>query len=175
MEKELIKNALKGDKEAIAELVTKYQDWIYGWAFKIVKNAEDAADIVQEVSLKILTALSTLQEQSKLTQWIYRITYHISLNWLRLTKKTILLNDIEINDNFKPDLPLEKEEDVSRLNEALKELPRPYQLIIALYYFDEHSYQEIAEILKIPIGTVKTQLYRAKEILREKLEERRFW
>jgi len=173
VEKELVKKAIKGDQEAIGKLVAQYQDAIYRWAFKIVRNAEDARDIVQEVVLKIITSLTSLQEESKLAHWIYRITYHISLNWLRLTKKTIPLNDIKINDNFKPDLPLEKEEDVLRLNEALKELPRPYQLIIALYYFDEYSYQEIAEILKIPIGTVKTNLYRAKEMLKARLQSHR--
>jgi RNA polymerase sigma-70 factor (ECF subfamily) len=171
VEKEVIKKAIKGDPDALAELISKYQDWIHRWAFKIVKNTADAADVAQEVSLKILTSLSSLQEESKLEHWIYRITYHISLNWLRLTKKTIPLNDTEINhtsnsDNF---LILEKKEDVVRLNEALEELPAPYRLIITLYYFDEYSYQKIAGVLKIPIGTVKTQLYRAKEMLKEKL------
>ena len=173
MEKEVIKKAIKGDPDALAELVTKYQDWIYRWAFKIVKNTADATDVAQEVSLEIITSLSTLQEESKIEHWIYRITYHISLNWLRLTKKTTPLNDTEIDNlsDSNNSLLLERKEDISRLNKVLEELPTSYRLIIILYYFDEHSYQEIADILKIPIGTVKTQLYRAKEILKEKLSK----
>jgi len=173
VEKELVKKALKGDKEAIAELIAKYQDWIYHLAFRIVKNTEDARDIVQEVALKIITSLSTLQEESKLTSWIYRVTYHLSLNWLRMTKKIRQLDEQELNNAAKPDFPpgtLEREEDLLRLNNALKELPAPYQLIISLYYFDERPYQEIAEMLKIPIGTVKTQLHRAKMMLKERVE-----
>ncbi|MEK7449006.1 MAG: RNA polymerase sigma factor [Planctomycetota bacterium] len=175
MEKEIIKNALKGDKDALAALITKYQDWISRWAFKIVKNSEDAADITQEVCLKIVTSLSTLQDESKFLPWVYRITYHISLNWLRIFKKIPTSTDPEMisematRHNSPEDRLLEKEEDITRLDEALQQLPYAYRVMITMYYFDERSYEEISRILKIPIGTVKTQLFRAKKMLSEKL------
>lgn len=80
----------------------------------------------------------------------------------RLSNKTL---DIESN----PEILLEKQEDIEHLINALEKLPYPYRLIIVLYYFEECSYREIAKILNIPIGTVKIQLYRAKEMLRENI------
>jgi RNA polymerase sigma-70 factor (ECF subfamily) len=172
VEKEIIKRAIKGDQEAIGELVNKYQSWISRCALKIVKNSEDAADIAQEVALKIVTSLSTLQDESKFLPWVYRITYHISLNWLRAFKKMPASTDPEIisemathHDSPKDSLLLEKQEDIIQLNKALEELPYAYRVIITMYYFDERSYEEISRILKIPIGTVKTQLFRAKKML----------
>ena len=178
MEKEIIKNALKGDKDALEALITKYQDWISRWALKIVKKSEDAADITQEVSLKLITSLSTLQDESKLLPWIYRITYHVSKNWLRAFKKMPTAIDPEMISGMAPqhdspeDRLLEKAENITRLNEALQQLPYAYRVIITLYYFDGHSYKEISRILEIPIGTVKTQLFRAKQMLSEKLTPR---
>lgn len=176
MEKELIKNALKGDKDALAALITKYQDWISRCALKIVKNSEDAADITQEVALKIVTSLSTLQDESKFLPWVYRITYHVSLNWLRTFKKMPVSTAPEIlaemathHDSPKDSLFLEKQEDSIQLNKVLEQLPYAYRVIITMYYFDERSYEEISQILKVPIGTVKTQLFRAKKMLSEKL------
>jgi RNA polymerase sigma-70 factor (ECF subfamily) len=172
MEKDTIKNALLGDKDALAEIITEYQDWIHKWALKIVRRTEDAEDITQEVSMKILTSLSTLQEESKIASWVYRITYHASLNWLRLRKKTTPLGDIEVedtSDNNLVSLNLEKQENIEKLYKALDELPMAYRLIINMYFFESKSYEEIAETLKIPMGTVKTNLFRAKEMLKEKL------
>jgi RNA polymerase sigma-70 factor, ECF subfamily len=175
VEKEVIRKAIKGDADALAKLVSKYQTEISRWAFKVVKNTNDAADVTQEVVLKILTSISNLQEEDKFLHWVYRITYNLSLNWLRTFKKMPTIREPEdvsyqeTHFDQTHDTLLEKKEDIFRLNEALKQLPMAYQVIITLYYFDNKSYEEIAEILKIPIGTVKTQLYRAKEMLKSRI------
>jgi len=174
VEKDTIKNALMGDKDALASIITEYQDWIHKWAFKIVRKTEDAEDITQEVAMKILTSLSTLQEESKIASWVYRITYHASLNWLRLrnARRTTPLGDIEIedtSDNNLVSLNLEKKENIEKLNQALEELPMAYRLIINMYFFESKSYEEIAQTLNIPMGTVKTNLFRAKEMLKDRL------
>jgi len=174
--KELIKKALQGDPDALEGLISQYQGWVYNIARKIVKTSEDAHDVTQEVCLKLFTSLSELKDVSKFSSWLYRITYHTSLNWRRLIKKTPALENPDsiaapdTDDHSLAEIKVEKEEDIQCLTEAIKELPYHYQVIIKLFYFEERSYEEITELLGMPMGTVKTQLFRGKKMLEEKFK-----
>lgn len=174
-EANLLKRIAEGEREIFGELVLKHQDFIFNVVKGYVRFEEEARDITQEVFLKAYENLEKFRGDSKLSSWLYRIAYNLSMNWSerRAGRETQLDDSLAETIAAPPDLAdeiYERELILARITEILDEIPLKYKVVIKLYYFEEKSYQEIADTLAIPINTVKIQLLRAKEHIRKRLD-----
>ncbi|MCF0234955.1 MAG: sigma-70 family RNA polymerase sigma factor [Thermoguttaceae bacterium] len=178
-DEELIDKTLSGDKNAFGKLAQKYQDRVYNLALSIVGNSEDAMDVAQETFLQALAHLDKFRKSSSFYTWLYRIAYNGAVGLLRRRKKVASLDRlVEEAGVFcearseSPDANVRREDDVATLREALAKLPDEYRQSIILREIDGLNYEEIAETLKIPTGTVRSRLHRARQALRESLGRR---
>ena len=176
MDKEegLLKRIAEGEKEIFGELVLKHQDFIFNVVSKYVRIEEEARDLTQDVFLKAYENIEKFRGESKVSSWLYRIAYNLSMNWSerRSGRETQLDDELAETLAEPPSLAeeiFEREAQLARITAILAEMPEKYRAVISLYYFEEKSYQEIAEALGLPMNTVKIHLLRAKERLREKL------
>lgn len=181
-ERDLIKRCRRGDDRAFAQLVDHYKNMVLTIIDRMILDKSLLEDLAQEVFLRVYKGLPQFRGRSKLSTWIYRITYNVCLA------------EIGSTDNRPNVLPLDStsgeeatwrlagtQEDAEtwlaklELKEAigrfLDRLPPQYRMVIALYYLEGTSYREIAEIMKLPMGTVKTYLHRAKKYLRNMIVE----
>jgi len=177
-EQHLIQRAQTGDQEAFAVLVSEHQRYVYNLALRVLKNEEEALDLVQETFVRAWTALPNFRGQSQFRTWLYRIVTNLCYNRLPNLRRS--LN--ELGDDVIAEIPetevafdnpahgLESRELRSYLHQAIDNLDENYRLLISLRYQNELSYEEIATMLNLPLGTVKTGLFRAKEQLRRALE-----
>ncbi len=178
MEPSLVQLARKGDQEAFAALVTEHQRYIYNLALRVLKNEEEALDISQETFVRAWTALPNFRGQSQFRTWLYRITTNLCYNRLPGLRRSLHdLGDDAVYEIPETDTAFdnpahgsESRELRSYLYQAIDELDDHYRLLISLRYQNELSYEEIACMLDLPLGTVKTGLFRAKEQLRRALE-----
>ena len=177
-DKELIVQAIQGDPDAINQVAVRYGEFANRVAWKIVRNSADAADITQEVLLKLVSSLHSVETVESFQGWLYRITYRVSLNWLRSRSKR-LRHEVPMLDEeaggtdevaCEADASSRKEEQLRRMAQAAESLPYPYLVIVKMFYFEERSCHEIAGILGISEGTAKVQLHRARAMIREKFE-----
>jgi RNA polymerase sigma-70 factor (ECF subfamily) len=173
----LIQRAQKGDQEAFAALVTEHQRYVYNLALRVLKNEEEALDLTQETFIRAWTALPNFRGQSQFRTWLYRIVTNLCYNRLPGLRRSLhdLGNDVitelpETDPAFdNPARGTETRELRLYLHQAIDELDENYRLLISLRYQNELSYEEISGTLNLPLGTVKTGLFRAKEQLRRAL------
>ena len=180
-EKAIIEKVLAGDSNAFGELVEAYQDKVYNLALRMCGNADDAFDLAQDAFFRAWRGLSGFQFESAFSTWLFRLTSNVCLDWLRAKKRrpTVSLTTLddegeevqmEIRDPGKsPEELLLAAEDRSALAKAMNELPVEFREILTLRAIDDLSYTEIAEILHLREGTVKSRLSRARLALRNKL------
>ena len=178
-EQALIQRARTGDQEAFAALVTEHQRYVYNLALRVLKSEEEALDLAQETFVRAWTALPNFRGQSQFRTWLYRIVTNLCYNRLPYLRRSLneLGDDViselpetdHVSDN--PAYRSEARELRSYLHKAIDDLDEHYRLLISLRYQNELSYEEIASTLNLPLGTVKTGLFRAKEQLRRALEK----
>lgn len=174
-EKEAVHSILKGNIKAFELLVKQHERLVFYVVKRLVIDQEDVADICQEVFIKVHKSLVRFEFQSKLSTWIARIAYLTAINYLRKYKKERLNaypDDIE-NYHFTTDNPesaLTKKDNAIYINRLIEQLPLTYRTIITLYHLNEFSCSEIAEITGIPEGTIKSYLFRARKLLKEKIQ-----
>lgn len=169
----LIHRAQRGDHDAFAALVEEHQRYIYNLAFRVVKDENEALDLTQEAFVRAWTALPNFKGHSQFRTWLYRIVTNLCYNRLPNLRRS--LNDL--GDDVMEDIPnldspafqLESNETREYLHRAIEHLDENYRLLITLRYQNELSYEEIALTLNLPLGTVKTGIFRAKEQLRRSL------
>jgi len=177
-EQHLIQRAQKGDQEAFAALVTEHQRYVYNLALRVVNDRDEALDLAQETFVRAWTALPNFRGQSQFRTWLYRIVTNLCYNHLPNLRRSLndlgddVISEIPETDSAfdNPAHGSESRELRSYLHKAIEELDENYRLLISLRYQSELSYEEIASILNLPLGTVKTGLFRAKEKLRLALE-----
>ncbi len=163
----LVAAALRGDGEAFAELVTRYERPVYHLAYRTLKDAEEARDITQESFLRAYRSLRSFRPSAKFSTWIFAIAYHACCDHLKRLRRQ---SGNELPDH--PDSAPGPEHQVialdqaERLRAAIDSLPEKYRSVITLYHLQGRQYDEIARVLDLPMGTVKTHLFRAKEQLR---------
>ena len=182
-EKKIIKRAAAGDADAFEQLVLTYQSPIYNLCLRMTGDPEDAADLSQESFLKAWRSLGSFQFESSFSTWLYRLASNTCLDHLRSIKRhpqvslTVEDSDGETQTMEFPDpAPTPEEvaiskEDNERLAQAMQELDKQQRQILTLRVINDLSYAEIAEILNIKEGTVKSRLARTREALRKKLPE----
>jgi RNA polymerase sigma-70 factor (ECF subfamily) len=173
---ELLQRFRKGDREAFAALVIRYQKPIYNAAYWVLRKSEDASDVTQTVFLKVVERLDDYDPQYKFFSWIYRIAVNESLNLLRRNGHEDELDDdtdFESPVGESPESRLGQLERSRRLQDALMQLSTNDRVVLTLRHFSECSYQEIAQVLEIDEKTVKSRLFDARQRLRAQLEDLR--
>ena len=168
--------AVKGDEKAYSELTQKYQKPLYFHVRKMIRNPDFAEDLVQDIFLKAFKSLKNYKNDYAFSTWLYRIATNHTIDYLRKKKletlsihaddsddthATIQLSD---EDTF-TDEPMIRLERKNKVHEAIDQLPEKYREVILKRHIEEKSYQEIAEEMDIPLGTVKAHIFRARELL----------
>ena len=170
----LIARYRKGDREAFAELVIRYQRPIYNAAFWVLRKAEDANDVAQDVFLRVAERLDEYDGQHKFFSWIYRIAINEALNRLRRNGREEELDeevDLPDTENANPEHRAGEVELATRIRTALMRMSSQDRTVITLRHFSDCSYHEIGQILDIDEKTVKSRLFEARQRLRRMLED----
>ena len=170
---EIIKRCLSGEVEAFRYLVEKYQIRIINTCFKYTKNLVDAEDVAQEVFLRAYDNLNNFKFDSKFYSWLYRIAVNTSLNYInskekRKEKETISDESCLNNLNTSPDNPsdyYQMMELIDKVEPLFDNLPDDLKKLLELYEIYDYSYEEISKKLSVPIGTVRSRLHRARNML----------
>lgn len=168
---ELVMRAKKGDEKAYIILFQQFEVDIYRMAYVYVENREDALDIVQETAYKSFSKIKTLKNPQYIKTWLIRIAINIALSHLRREKKVVPIKPV-----YAEMLPA-NEKDISlqiTLNDLIEGLNEKEKSVVMLRFYRDHTIKEISEILDIPLGTVKTMLYRALEKLRVQVKKEDF-
>ncbi len=178
-ERMLISKIQEGDTGLFEELISSYQRKIYSLALRILRNEEDAGDASQEAILKIYRAIGSFQGKSSFSTWVYMVTRNACLDFIR---RRAHISDYEegmpeydcaplYNPSAEtPEGAYEKKERRLRIIELIRSLPEEQKTVLVLRDVDGYAYGEIAEILNISEGTVKSRLFRAREALRQLLK-----
>lgn len=176
----LVQKILAGDKHAFRTLISENQRLVGHVVYRMVRSETDREDLCQEVFIKVYNNLGNFRFESKLSTWIARIAHNSCLNFLE-KKKLPLYDDLGddettfepvANDADRPDVRLSKNDLSAILKKGIDNLPSQYKIIVTLYHLDEMSYSEIGQTMKMPEGTVKSYLFRARKLLKEKLQTR---
>jgi RNA polymerase sigma factor (sigma-70 family) len=177
----LIKKAIQGDQKSCEALVKRYQRGIYNMIFQMVKNREETEDLVQETFIKAFNALESYNDNYAFSTWLYKIAYNNCIDSIRKRKlktypldKPIRTREGEVkqeirDDTSSPEKDFLFSEKRKHIQQSIDELPPRYRRVIELRHREEKSYEEIAEMLKIPLGTVKARIFRAREMLKKTL------
>jgi RNA polymerase sigma-70 factor (ECF subfamily) len=184
-DEELIARVLAGDEVSYGTLVTRYRDYVYTIAVRIVGSDEDAEDVAQEAFVRAYRALPRFRGDSKFSSWLYRIVTNRALTHLKRRRRRADTVDIESGSHVEavviddgrgeeasPELRVRDEEFRRAVRAAVLELPEQYRVVVTLFYLEERSYKEVVATLGIPMGTLKTHLHRARALLRDILTKR---
>jgi RNA polymerase sigma factor (sigma-70 family) len=179
---ELIQRALTGDQVAYGQLLEAYRRQVLALVWRMVSNREEAKDLAQEAFIRAFKSLHTFDTSRSFPAWLFRITTNLCVDYYRRKKlDTVSMTvdgdsereertiDLESPD-IGPEERYEGRESAERLEKMIKSLPAPYRIVILLRHQSDLSYEEIAEALNLPIGTVKARIHRAHKMLREKIE-----
>lgn len=168
----LVLRSQQGQSDAFEELVRRWQKRLWARAFRVTRDAEASWDIVQDTWRKTIQALPKLEMPAAFPGWVLRMTNNLCIDWIRREVRRR-----EIHESFAETIPKSVSDDapwlLSDVHVALSRLERDDCQIITLYYFDEMAVGEIADLLDIPAGTVKSRLHYAREKLKHFLEEER--
>lgn len=181
---ELIKLAIDGDEGAYKQLLNNYRGALFNLLYKMVRNKEETEDLVQEAFMKAFKALPSFNEEYAFSTWLYKIAINNCIDHMRKKRlKTYSINkpvqskdgefDREFPDtSMSPDKHLLADERATLIETAIDELPENYRIAIVLRHSEEKSYEEIAQLLNIPLGTVKARIFRAREMLKKMLKNK---
>lgn len=168
---DIIARVLAGNTQDFAVLVRKYEQYVYTLCLRMVKNREEAEELAQDVFVKAYQKLSSFRKESKFSTWLYRVTYNRCLDFLAAAKRKKYTEDIDQISGFELaqtehalDL-LHKKERTAHLQKCLDKLPEEEAFLITVFYFEERSVNEIAEITEMSPSNVKVKLYRARKKL----------
>ncbi len=180
-DRELIVRATRGDEKAYRALLTKYERAVFNICLRMVRNREQAEDLAQDAFMKVFSMLDRYNPSYAFSSWLFKITSNLCIDSIRKRKLDTLPLDQPIQsaagefarqyespeDN--PEKKMMSRELVARLQEAIEGLPPHYRIMILLRHQQDLSYEEIAETLDVPLGTVKARIHRAREMLRNRL------
>ncbi|HEX8494677.1 MAG TPA: sigma-70 family RNA polymerase sigma factor [Pyrinomonadaceae bacterium] len=179
---DLVTRAIAGREDGFEELVRRYQRPIAAYVYRMVGDYEAALDLTQEVFIKVYNSLARYRSEYKFSTWIYKIAHNAAVDHLRRysTREQSLISQ---SDGEQYDLPIEsgrlspeqeseKRERRAEIEAVVRELPAVYRELIVLRHSHDLSYDEIAEVTNLPLGTVKNRLFRAREIMRQHFLQR---
>jgi RNA polymerase sigma-70 factor (ECF subfamily) len=178
-EMELVRKSCQGDQDAFAVLVRNHQRRAFTLAFRMLDDYEEAAEAVQEAFLAAWQGLHTFRGEARFSTWLYRVVYHCCLRVLEQRRRNsrdldaataqaehqaVLESSQEV-----PALVADRERQ-STIQQAIQELPGKYRAVLILRHLQELTYEEMAQALSLPVGTIKTHLFRARNLLKERLQ-----
>jgi RNA polymerase sigma-70 factor (ECF subfamily) len=173
-ERALIERCRSGDDTAFGELVDRYKSLVYGLVYRLVPDRSQVDDLAQDVFLKVHRGLPYFRGDARLSTWIYRIVQNVCFQGRARRPPHTSLDDTRDGrrrlDPGRADGAFADMELRDRLEKAIAQLPDNYRLLVAAHYLEGVQYEALAEAMNVPLGTVKTHLYRAKRRLRELLE-----
>ncbi len=179
----LLRRCLAGDEAAYRELVRRYQRAVYSVAFRMVRSAEDAEDLTQETFVRVFKALDRYDPTRPFQAWLFTITSRLAIDHIRRRRmKTVPLfrsepgseeeQAVELEDpGLAPDELAVRSEEERGVRDLIDTLPPHYRIVVLLRHQQDLSYEEIAQMLHLPRGTVKARIHRARALLKERLEE----
>lgn len=160
-----------GERQALDALVARWHLPLWKYARRLTGGDEAADDAVQDVWLRILRGLPGLREPARLRPWIFGIARRVLMDRLRAQYAALPLADVDVDGLADHDDPGATPEDIDQLHEALEALPLLEREVLVLFYLDELSLAELADVLAIPVGTAKSRLFRARRILRRRFDQ----
>jgi len=177
----LIAACLEGDTAAFSILVRRHQDRLYNTVYRLLDNAEDAQDVVQEAFLHAYQSLDSFKGDSLFFTWLYRIAVNTAIS-LKRKRRVILSIDgarngeagvdpLDPSDAAQPEHALEQAEQERRVRRALGRLSPEHRAVLIMKDMEGQKYETMAEVLQVPIGTIRSRLHRARLELRELLEQ----
>ncbi len=178
-EMDLVRRACAGDQDAFAVLVQHQQRRAYILAFRMLGNEDEAAEAVQEAFLSAWQSLHTFRGEARFSTWLYRIVYHACLRMLEQRRRdTRDKNAATLQAQESARLEAGQEvhtiltdrERARTIQQAIQQLPGKYRAVLILRHLQELTYEEIAHSLGLPVGTIKTHLFRARNLLKERLQ-----
>jgi RNA polymerase sigma factor (sigma-70 family) len=181
-----IRRCKRGEEAAFAEILARYRGPIYNLCYRMSRNPEDARDLAQEVFIKVFRLLDRFDEEYAFSSWLFRIASNHCIDHLRRNRMRFLSLDgvagpdgeefeLQLPDEGPgPDTVLERSEAVAKLEEVIADLPPHYKAITLLRHQQQLSYEEIAEVLQLPLGTVKARIHRARAQIQQMLADRSY-
>lgn len=173
---ELIKKCINGDNDAFSEIVTRYKKLIYNVVYNMIKNRDEVNDIAQEVFIRIYKSLDRYNPEYKFSTWTVKIATNYCLDVLRKKKIDSIPIEEAIGVSSTVDTPETsyiKKEQKERINVELSKLPEKYRIPLILFHKNCLSYEEMSKVLNEPMSIIKNRLYRARQMLKEKLSSER--
>ncbi len=174
---QLINETLDGQTRAFGQLVEKYQDRLLNSVTYVTGSADDARDVVQDAFVQAFVKLETFKRTGAFYTWLYRIAFNLAISHKRRKKPTASLDHIreqsgeEPTGGALPEACLEQKDRAVQVHLALDALTEDYRTVLVLREMEEYSYEEIADILKVPVGTVRSRLHRARLQLKDELKK----
>jgi RNA polymerase sigma-70 factor (ECF subfamily) len=169
---ELIERCRQGDRVALGQLVKEYERPIYNAAYRVLGNADDAADVTQVVFLKVFERLDQYNSKFKFFSWIYRIAINEAINHRNRTRNQQELEEEQFVASENPEKWVSSGQVSDVIQVGLMELQEDYRVVVVLRHFSELSYQDISEVLHIPEKTVKSRLYSARQLMKAHLADK---
>lgn len=182
-DRKLVARAKEGDAKAFERLEGKYRKSVYYMLLKMVKNPDDSEDLTQEAFAKAFVSIHKFDSKYAFSTWLFRIATNNCIDFIRKKRVSTVSIDqpvsgddgssmrFDVRDyNLDPNQTMLKKQRKQYLEKAIDRLPEKYRVLVDLRYFKELSYEEVANELQIPLGTVKAQLFRARELLSQQLK-----
>lgn len=181
-DQQLVKRVQQGDKRAFDLLVLRYQHRIAGLVSRFIHDSHEVQDVTQEAFIKAYRALPGFRGESQFYTWLYRIAINTAKNYLVARKRRPPSGDVDIDDAMffedqsalkdiaSPERNLMSEQLMAVVNDAIKMLPEDLRTALTLREYDDLSYEEIAEVMECPVGTVRSRIFRAREMVDEKIK-----
>ena len=178
----LIRRCLAGDQRACRDLVVRYQRQVFSVAMRVVRRAEDAEDLTQETFVRMFRALDRYDPERPFAAWLFTIATRLAIDHLRRRRvPTVSMQvaepgsteerTIDVEDpGLKPDEITSNAEEEVQAQSLIDSLPEHYRIVVLLRHQQDLSYEEIAEALNLPLGTVKARIHRARALLRDRIE-----
>lgn len=174
---QLVQAALAGEKEAFGQLVERYQDRLFNTLVRVLGSHEDARDVTQDALVQAYVRLDSFRGDAKFYTWLYRVAMNLALSHRRRRRPTDSLDAVKENVGAEPEAQspsatedLIEQERAQLLQQALLQLEGQYRQILVLRELEGCSYEAIAEILELPVGTVRSRLFRARLQLKKQLQ-----
>ena len=166
-DEQIVEKICNGNLNLYSIIIERYQNKLLRYTHFMINNTDQCADIVQESFVKAYINLKGFDTKRKFSSWLYKIVHNETLNYIKKHKKQVIIAedfDVPSDENIEEDF--DKQIDVQKMEECLKQIHIKYSEPLILFYFEQKSYTEISEILRMPEGTVATRINRAKKIIK---------